>query len=78
VRGFEPRTDAPTVYGRIKHRANAQALTSMTSEVLINDHGACPANVDTKLARARVRIPAETNWTFISGVEPDFIPTGRR
>jgi hypothetical protein len=78
VRGFAPRTDAATVYGSVKHRANAQSSLSTTSETLVNAHGICPQRIETKLARARARIPAGTLWTYAMGVEPDFVPTGRR
>jgi hypothetical protein len=78
VRGFEPRTDATTVYGSVRHRASAQAALSQTTETLINTQGKCPQRVETKLARGRIRIPAGTLWTNAMGVEPDFIPTGKR
>jgi hypothetical protein len=44
----------------------------------VNAKGLCPANVSTRLARGRLRIPASTQWTFASGLEPDFAPEGRR
>jgi hypothetical protein len=78
VRGFEVRTDAATVYGSVKHRANAQSTPSATSETLVNAQGICPQRIETKLARAKIRIPAGTSWTYAMGVEPDFVPTGRR
>jgi hypothetical protein len=78
VRGFEIRTDAPTVYGSLRYRPNAQDALATTSEILINGQGRCPQRIDTKLARARARIPAGTSWTYAMGVEPDFRTTGRR
>jgi hypothetical protein len=68
VRGFEVRTDAATVYGSV----------SATSETLVNDQGRCPQRIDARFARAKVRIPAGTLWTYAMGVEPDFVPTGQR
>lgn len=78
VRGFRPITDAGTVYGSIEHRATAQATAATTSETLINSSGQCPQRKDTRLAKAKVRIPSGTNWTYAKGVEPDFIATGQR
>lgn len=78
VRGFEPRTDAVTAYGSIRYRDNAQASLSQTTEIAINSSGNCPQNIDTKLARARLRIPAGETWTYAMGVEPDFAPSGKR
>jgi hypothetical protein len=62
----------------VKYRANAQALLSTTAETAINSSGNCPQNIETKLARARVRIPATTLWTRIMGVEADIVATGSR
>lgn len=78
VRGFSPRTDATTVYGSTRYRANAQATYSQTTEALVNAQGFCPQRRETKLARPRVRIPAGTVWTYASGVEPEIAQTGKR
>lgn len=78
VRGLAPRTDAATVYGSVRHRANAQANYAQTSETLINSEGRCPQRIDTRCARGSIRIPASTSWTYASGVEPDFVETGTR
>jgi hypothetical protein len=32
----------------------------------------------TRYARARCRIPAGTAWSFIGGIEPDFVTEGKR
>lgn len=78
VRGFRPITDAPTVYGYVKSRSTAQASATTGSEVLVNDIGVCPQRVDTRYARAGLRIPAGTSWTYAAGVEPDVVSTGLR
>jgi len=78
VRGIRPMTDAATVYGSIKYRATQQAAATTTAETLINAEGVCPQRRDTRYARARLRIPAATLWTYASGVEPDFTSTGAR
>jgi Concanavalin A-like lectin/glucanases superfamily len=78
VRGFRPLTDAGIVYGSIGARETTQAAASYSNEQLVTGSGRCPANVSTRLARARLRIPAATAWTFANGVEPYFKPEGLR
>jgi hypothetical protein len=67
VKGFRPMTDAPTCYGSIGARENLQSSVSYSTEQPVNSKGLCPANVSTRLARGRVRIPAGTAWTFATG-----------
>jgi hypothetical protein len=78
VRGFRPITDATAVYGSIEHRATAQATAVATAETPVNATGFCPQRRETRLAKAVSRIPVGTNWSYISGVEPDFVVTGLR
>ncbi len=78
VRGFRPITDAPTVFGRISKRENLQAAAIESDEVAINVYGMVPANVSTRHARGKLRIPAGTVWTYASGIEPDVVLEGKR
>jgi hypothetical protein len=78
VRGFRPLTDAATCYGAIGARENLQGAVAYSDEQAVNGKGLCPANVSTRLARGRLRIPAGTTWSFASGVEPEFAQEGRR
>jgi hypothetical protein len=78
VRGFRPITDAPAVFGAVRHRASVQAAAATTGETLVDAQGFCPQRIDTRYARARLRIPAGTPWSFAMGVEPDFVLTGER
>lgn len=78
VRGLYPITDAGTVYGSVGRRENLNATASYTSETLINTQGFCPQRASTRHARAKLRIPAGTTWTYASGVEPDYTTEGRR
>jgi hypothetical protein len=78
VKGIRPITDAETVYGSISSRETVQATASYSTEQLIDARGLCPANVSTRLARGRIRIPAGTTWTYATGVDPSFMPEGRR
>lgn len=78
VKGFRPITDAITCYGSIGGRETVQENITYSAEQAVNGRGRCPANVSTRMARGRLRIPAATNWTFATGVEPDAVPEGKR
>lgn len=70
VKGFRPDTDAASCYGKLLFRETVQASTSSTSEIAVSSNGECFTNLSTRLARAHIRIPAGTVWTFAAGVEP--------
>jgi hypothetical protein len=55
-----------------------QDAVAYSDEQAVNGKGLCPANVSTRLARARLRIPAGVAWSFASGFEPAFAQEGRR
>jgi hypothetical protein len=78
IRGFRPVTDAATCAGAIGARENLQSDVVYSTEQAVNSKGLCPANVSTRLARGRLRIPAGTSWSFASGVEPDVAQEGKR
>ena len=78
VRGLRPITDAPAVFGAVSRRENAQAVATFTAETPINAQGTCPQRASTRYARARIRIPAGTSWSFAAGVEPDVATEGLR
>lgn len=78
VRGLRPITDAETVYGSVSSRENIRASRSYSSETIANSQGLCPQRVSTRYARAKIRIPAGTGWTYATGVEPDVEPLGMR
>lgn len=79
LKGFRPVTDAAACYGAIGARETLQEQAiAYSAEQAVNGRGLCPANVSTRLARARLRIPAGTTWTFATGVEPEFAPEGKR
>jgi hypothetical protein len=78
VKGFRPITDAAACTGAVGARENVQSAVAYSVAQTVNGKGLCPANVSTRLARARIDIPAGTAWTFASGVEPDFIQEGKR
>lgn len=78
VTGIRPVTDAPTVYASIAARETAQDTSTLSAESLINSNGECPVHISTRYARERIRIPADTIWTFASGVEVPHVKDGWR
>ena len=59
-------------------RETVQAAASYSAEQAVDARGLCPANVSTRLARGRLRVPAATAWSYAMGFEPQFAPEGRR
>ena len=78
VRGYFPITDAATIYASVARRENLNDDPSYTTETLINAQGFCPQRASTRHARAKLRIPAATEWSFVTGVDPDFTYEGAR
>lgn len=78
VRGFRPISDAATVYGSVGARETVQASSSYSTETLVNAIGVCPQRVSTRYARGKVRIPAATDWSYATGIEPDIVQEGLR
>lgn len=78
VRGFRPITDSQAVFGSISKRENQRDTPTYTDEGALNAIGCCNVLASTRYARARCRIPAGTAWSFISGVEPDFVYQGSK
>jgi hypothetical protein len=67
--GFMPITDADTVYGSVAGRENLNASPAYNAEQSMNNEGLVPARLSTRYLRAKIRIPAGTEWTYASGVE---------
>lgn len=78
VSGLYPVTDAPGVFGAVGYRETLQVTVTYSTEQVVTARGMCHANVSTRLARARMRIPAATVWTYATGFEPNFVPEGQR
>jgi hypothetical protein len=78
VKGFRPVADASGCYGSVGSRESLQSSVSYSTEQVVNGKGLCPANVSTRLARGRLRIPAGTSWTFARGIEPLTVQEGKR
>jgi hypothetical protein len=78
VKGLRVISDAPTCYGSVGARETIQSTPTYSPEQLINAKGLCIANISTRMARGRLRIPAGTAWSFATGLDPMFAPEGRR
>lgn len=78
VQGFRPVTDASAAVGAISYRENLQVTRQYTPEQPLTIQGLIPASlgngsggVSTRYARARLRIPYGSTWTYAMGVEPE-------
>lgn len=77
IRGFRPITDATTFYGSVSHRDTLADTATSTSEVARNARtGRCDLMKSTRYSRFKVRIPAEEDWTYAAGIEPDVTTEG--
>jgi hypothetical protein len=77
IRGFRPVTDAATLYGSVSYRDTLSVAATSGMEVLVNTRtGRCDLMRDTRYSRFKVRIPAESSWTFCAGVVPDLTTGG--
>lgn len=72
INGLRPITDAPDVYAAVVARDNLNEAATTGDESAIDDDGFCPLLEEARFARAKLRIPAGTAWTFARGIEPDF------
>lgn len=71
IGGMRPITDAPTVYGSVSSRERIDAAEVFSTEQPMDANGFIPQRASTRLARGKLRIPAATAWSFVSGLEPD-------
>jgi hypothetical protein len=79
MRAIRPLTNAATVFGSIGGRSRLADTELFTGETPMDiDTGQCPTRIDTRYARAKLRIPAGTLWSFASGIEADFDIAGAR
>lgn len=78
INGLTPVTDSDDVYALIvsRDKLNDTSPTEGT-ENSMNDDGFIPLLDEGRYVRARIRIPAATEWGFISGVEPEALPGGQ-
>lgn len=78
VNGVWPVTDADTVFGSVVSRDTLHATNVIEGiENGMNADGYIPLLDEGRYVRGRLRIPAGTEWTFVSGIDPDFTQGGR-
>lgn len=78
VSGLRPLTDAGTVLASIGARDAFNSTVQYTTETAPTVTGVCPQRISTRYARARLRIPAGTPWTYLQGADVQARPEGRR
>jgi len=76
IDGVRPITDASTAMISIGGRLNAQAAVTYSAESALSENGDCPQLVETRYARAKLRIPAASVWTYARAVQPSAQPAG--
>lgn len=76
VQGVRPLTDSAEAAVSIGCRLNANAASTFTAESIVDANGFCGLTVETRYAKARLRVPAASVWTYARGVEPDAVPAG--
>jgi hypothetical protein len=71
VNGLRPITDAGDVYCATMKRENLNEEPTEGDESEMDSDGNCPVLEETRYARGKARVPAGTNWSFASGIEPE-------
>lgn len=78
AQGFRPITDASTMQGTVSSRESLQQSRSYGTLQSLTSQGIIPARRSGRYMRARVVIPAGTDWTYATGVEPVIATDGKR
>jgi hypothetical protein len=76
ISGIRPITDASSVFGSVVARGNLNEVAVEGTASEMDSDGYCPLLDEGRYARAALRIPAGTDWSFVTGVEPDAAPAG--
>jgi hypothetical protein len=76
IDAVRPITDASTAMISIGGRLNAQAAVTYSAESAMSGNGDCPQLVETRYARAKLRIPAASVWTYARAIQPSSVPAG--
>jgi hypothetical protein len=78
IRGVYPRVDTTdAVAVSIAHRERLSDNIAWSAERTTERTGIAPFRVSTRLARIKVRVPANETWTYAAGVDVDLIQDGR-
>lgn len=76
INGMRPITDAATAYVSVGMRISSADVVAYSPEVMVDDQLWAEAYVETRFARGRLRIPADTEWSFATGIQPDVALAG--
>jgi hypothetical protein len=76
IDAVRPITDASAALISIGGRLNAQAAVTYSAESAMSGNGDCPQLVETRYARAKLRIPAGATWTYARAIQPSSVPAG--
>lgn len=76
VEAMRPMTDSPDVMMSCGTRMTAQEAIVYTGENGLGIDGCCPIEAETRYAKARMRIPAASDWTYARSVQPIAQPAG--
>lgn len=79
IRGFRPVTDASSFYGSCTMRDTLSDEATDSNEAAVNTRTwKVDLNKSTRYSRMRLRIPAASSWSFVSGCEPDIVTEGQQ
>lgn len=70
IEAIRPMTDSPDVKVSLGGRFTAQAAITYSGENGLETDGTCPVEVETRYAKARLRIPVGSLWTYARAVQP--------
>lgn len=77
INSCEPISDAATIYARAVVRQTLSGAAEEGDENAKNDDGVIPLMDEGRFLRVKARIPAGEEWTFASGLIPEFGLGGR-
>jgi len=78
INGFWPITDTTAAVGSVVTRDNLGSTTEAEGDTgAMQDDGFVPLLDEGRYVRGRLTIPAATEWSFVTGIEPDVQPVGK-
>lgn len=78
VRGTRPHIDATDLTVEVAMRERDGDTVAYSAAESMEDNGEVPAWTSGNYARARIRVPAGSDWSLAKGLETDSIPAGMR
>lgn len=78
VSGIRPLTDATTVSSAVGYRDAFGSRVLYATATQMEVTGICPQRISTRYARARITMPAESEWIYLQGADVMVRPEGKR